>query len=280
MDIDTEALNGDVQATVANLTNNGLQNAAKTILIAVVLLIICLIVKKALLSVLDRGLDKGGIDKTFHAFIRSAANIVLLFVTVLIVAESLGINASSLLALMGIVGLAVSLSVQGSLSNLAGGITILVTKPFSVGDYVEIGDQDGVILQIGMNHTQLNTLDNRRVIIPNSTVVGAKVVNYATEPNRRVDFVFSAAYSAPAEQVKAVLMGVVEKHDKVLADPAPFVRMSKYGEANMEYTVRAWCRNADYWDVYFDIMEQVKPAFDEAGIEISYPHVNVQMKNA
>jgi small conductance mechanosensitive channel len=277
-EVDTEAIASSVGEGVETITKNGWEGALKVILFAVILLVVCLIVKRILLKILDRGLDKSKVDKTFHTFIRSATNIVLWFVVIMIVAQSLGINATSLLTLLGIVGLAISLSVQDSLSNLAGGITILTTRPFKVGDFVEIGDTMGTVLEIGMVHTKLDTLDNRRVVVPNSTVVSAKVTNYSTEPLRRVDLTISAAYQAPVELVKETIQGVCRSHEKVLSDPEPFVRLSTYGSSAIEYTVRAWCQNADYWDVYFDILEGIKTAFDAKGIAIPYPQMEITVK--
>jgi small conductance mechanosensitive channel len=277
-EVDTDALTTSVEAGVQNITQNGWEGALKIILLAVILLVVCLIVKRILLKILDKGLDRSHVDKTFHTFIRSAANVLLWFVVIMIVAQSVGINATSLITLLGIVGLAISLSVQDSLSNLAGGITILTTRPFKVGDYVEIGDTAGTILEIGMVHTKLNSLDNRRIVVPNSTVVSAKVTNYSTEDRRRVDLVVSAAYQAPVELVKETIQEVCRSHEKVLADPEPFVRLSAYGASAIEYTVRAWCLNEDYWDVYFDLLEGVKTAFDAKQISIPYPQVEITMK--
>lgn len=279
MDIDTEAISSSVEDGVENLTRSGWEHALQIVALALVLLIVCIIIKNVFLRILSKGLEKSKIEKSFHTFIHSAVNIALWFVTILIVAQSLGINASSLLALLGIIGLAISLSVQDSLSNLAGGITILGTRPFKVGDYVEIGDTAGTVIQIGMIHTKINTLDHRRVILPNSTVVGAKVTNYATEEFRRVDLDINASYAAPVELVKETLMSVMTGHEKVLDHPdAPFVRLSAYGDCNITYTMRAWCANADYWTVYFDLLEEVKAAFDKAGIAMSYPQLDVALK--
>ncbi len=150
------------------------------------------------------------------------ANILLWFITLMVVADSLGINASSLLALVSILGLAVSLSVKDSLSNLAGGLTILGTKPFKVGDYVEIGETGGTVQEIGLVYTKLTTIDNRRILMPNSLVVDAQVTNYTTEPLRRVDLTVSASYDAPVEKVKQTIQGVLKDHDKILLDPPPF----------------------------------------------------------
>ena len=249
-----------------------------TILFALVILAVCLIVKRIMLKILDRGLDRSHVEKSFHAFIRSGLNIVLWFITIMIVAESLGIKATSLLALVSIAGLAVSLSVQDTLANLAGGLTILSTQPFKVGDYVEIGSTGGTVQEIGMVYTKLTTLDNRRIVVPNSTVSDAQVTNYTTEPIRRVDLTVSASYDAPVEKVKAAVQSVAADHEKVLLDPAPFVRLTAYGDSALDYAVRVWCENADYWDVYHDMLEGIKAAFDREGISIPYPQVEVSLR--
>lgn len=278
--IDTEALSESVDEGVKSLVKGGWEGALKTVLFAVLVLMICLIVKRVALRVLDRGLDRGHVDQSFHGFIRSGLNIVLWFVTIMIVAEMLGINATSLLALVSIAGLAISLSIQDTLANLAGGLTILATHPFKVGDYVVIGSTSGTIREIGMVYTKLTTVDNRRIAVPNSIVADAEVINYTTEPLRRVDLVISASYEAPVELVKKTIQGVLYSHDKVLMDPPPFARLNNHGESALEYAVRAWCENADYWDVYHDLLEQIKEAFDREGISIPYPQMEVSIKKS
>ena len=274
-EIDTAAIGSSFDGFLGS----GWDNILKTVLVALVLLIVCAIVRSVLLKVLDKGLNKSSIEVSFHRFIHSAVSVLLWFVTILIVAQSLGINTSSLLALLGIAGLAVSLSVQDSLSNLAGGITILGTKPFKVGDYVEIGGTGGVVKEIGMIHTKLDTLDNVRIVLPNSSVISAQVNNYSAEDLRRVDIVVHAANTAPVEKVKEVLMGVVSSHEKVLSDPAPFARMSGYGDGCTDYTVRGWVENGDYWPVYHDLLEQTKIAMGEAGYA-PFPKMEVQVRQA
>lgn len=279
--IDTEnveEMEQSVGAWVHSVFRGGWEGAMKTFLFAVILFVLCLVVKTILLRLLDRALDKlTHVEKSLHTFIRSMANILLWFVTLMVVAQSLGINATSLLALVSILGLAVSLSVKDSLSNLAGGLTILGTKPFKVGDYVEIGDTGGTIREIGLVYTKLTTLDNRQILLPNSTVVEAKVTNYTAEPLRRVDLVVSASYDAPVEKVKAALGQVITSHPQVLLDPPPFARLSGYGDSAMEYAIRVWCENADYWTVYHDLLEGVKETFDREGISIPYPQVEVKI---
>ena len=272
--IDTGQLESSVEAGVHTLMKNGWEGALKTILFAVILLVICLVVKAIVLKILDRGLDRfKQIEKSLHTFIRSMMNIILWFITLMIVAESLGINASSLLALVSIFGLAVSLSVKDSLANLAGGFTILSTRPFKVGDYVEIGSTGGTIREIGMVYTKLATLDNRIILMPNNVVVDA-------EDLRRVDLVVTAAYDAPVEQVKRTIAEVVDRHELTLSDPAPFIRLLRYGDSALEYAVRVWCANSDYWTIYHDLLEQIKEAFDAQRISIPYPQMEVTVRKS
>ena len=276
--IDTEALGDSVQTSLNTLFHSGWESALRTIFFAILLLVLCLVVKAILLKILDRSLDRlTHIERSLHTFIRSTANILLWFVTLMVVASSLGINASSLLALVSILGLAVSLAVKDSLSNLAGGLTILGTKPFKVGDYVEIGETGGTVQEIGLVYTKLTTIDNRRILMPNSLVVDAQVTNYTTEPLRRVDLTVSASYDAPVEKVKQTIQGVLKDHDKILLDPPPFARLSGYGDSAMEYTIRVWCENGDYWTVYHDLLEEIKTAFDREHISIPYPHLEVKL---
>ena len=249
--IDTGQLESSVEAGVHTLMKNGWEGALKTIFFALILLVVCLIVKAIVLKILDRALDRfKQIEKSLHTFIRSMMNIILWFITLMIVAESLGINASSLLALVSIFGLAVSLSVKDSLANLAGGFTILSTRPFKVGDYVEIGSTGGTIREIGMVYTKLATL------------------------------VVTAAYDAPVEQVKRTVAEVVERHELTLSDPAPFIRLLRYGDSALEYAVRVWCANSDYWTVYHDLLEQIKEAFDAQRISIPYPQMEVTVRKS
>lgn len=275
--INTSAISSQVSLTWNKLISGGFESLIKKAVIALVLLVACIIVKDLLIKGLNKGLEKSRIEKSLYAFLRSSAKILLWFVTVVIVVSSLGIDPTSLIAILSIAGLAISLSVQNSLSNLAGGITILITKPFAVGDYVEIGATAGIVQEIDMAYTKLNTMDNRRIFIPNSTVVGSQVTNYATESQRRVDLVFSASYEDSIENVKAAILSVIMNHPKTLKDPEPFVRVQGYKDNAIEYVTRVWCENADYLDVYYDIMEQTKAAFDANGIEMTYPHMNIHM---
>ncbi|MEG2000292.1 MAG: mechanosensitive ion channel [Evtepia sp.] len=273
----TTELTDEVKKTFSIFQHMDFISISKVILTAALLLVICLIVKSVLIKAMDRILDRSRIEKNLHAFLRSCLKILLWFITVMIVAGAFGIDATSLVAVLSIAGLAISLSIQGSLSNLASGITLILTKPFVVGDLVEIAGITGEIIEIGMVYTKLNTVDNRRVVIPNSNITAKQVINYTTEKTRRIEINITASYDAPIEQVKSVIMTLLSSHPKALSVPEPFVRVLSYGDHAIEYAVRVWSNNEDYYDLQFDIMEQIKLAFDENGIDMTYPHLNVHM---
>ena len=252
--------------------------ALSTLISAVLTFITCFIVMQIILKTLERILGRANkIDGTLKGFIHSAVKIVLWILTGIIVAGALGIPTTSLVALISIAGLALSLSVQNILSNLFSGLTLLVSKPFKSGDYVEVGGRNGIIKSVGLFYTQLNTLDNVSINIPNSDVTGTTVINYSREPLRRVDRVFSASYESSTENVKAAVFEAISRDEKILRDPAPFVRLSEYKESCIEYTVRVWCKCADYWDVFFNLNENVRDCFAEKGVEMTYNHMNVHI---
>ena len=252
--------------------------ALSTLISAVLTFITCFIVMQIILKTLERILGRANkIDGTLKGFIHSAVKIVLWILTGIIVAGALGIPTTSLVALISIAGLALSLSVQNILSNLFSGLTLLVSKPFKSADYVEVGGRNGIIKSVGLFYTQLNTLDNVSINIPNSDVTGTTVINYSREPLRRVDRVFSAAYESSTENVKAAVFEAISRDEKILRDPAPFVRLSEYKDSCIEYTVRVWCKCADYWDVFFNLNENVRDCFAEKGVEMTYNHMNVHI---
>jgi len=252
--------------------------ALTNVISAVVIFVICLIVIKILSSVSEKMLSKSTkLDGTLRGFVQSAIKIVLWILAAIIVANALGINTSSLVALVSVVGLALSLSVQNILSNLFSGLTLLVTKPFAAGDFVELAGKTGIVKTVGLFYTQLDTLDNVAVSLPNSDVTASSVYNYTREPRRRVDMYFSAAYDEPTEKVKAAIMDAIQQDARIFSDPAPFVRLFEYKGSAISYVVRVWCSNADYWDVYFDLNENVRESFQRNGVAMSYEHVNVHL---
>ena len=252
--------------------------ALSTLISAVLTFLVCLVIMQIILRLLSRVLNRANkMDGTLKGFILSAVKIVLWILTGTIVAGAFGIPTTSLVALISIAGLALSLSVQNILSNLFSGLTLLISKPFKSGDYVEVAGKTGIVKTVGLFYTQLNTLDNVSINIPNSDVTGTTINNYSREPLRRVDRVFSAAYESPTEDVKAAIFEAISRDNRILQDPAPFVRLSEYRESCIEYTVRVWCKNTDYWDVFFNLNENVRDCFANQGVEMTYNHMNIHI---
>ena len=247
------------------------------VFVAVVAAVLCLLVIKILLKLADRALRRVHLEDTLKRLVRGGLKAVLLFVGIIVVLSCLGVPVTSLIALLSVIGLAVSLAVQNFLSNVAGGLQLLMSKPFKAGDYVQAGDCSGTVQEVGLFYTKLNTVDNKLIQLPNSTIVSQNIINYSSEDRRQVEIRVTASYDAPGELVRGVLERLVREHPLTYDDPAPLVHISAYQDSAIEYLVRVWCDNENYWTVYFDLMDGLKPAFDQAGIEMTYPHVNVHM---
>ena len=249
-----------------------------SLLSALLTLVICFIFIKIVTAGINKALGKSKkLDATLRGFVTSAIKAVLWVIALIIVANALGINTSSLVALVSVVGLALSLSVQNILSNLFSGLTLLITKPFAAGDFVEVGGKTGLVKTVGLFYTQLDTLDNVAVSIPNSDVTAAAVNNYSREELRRVDRTFTTSYECTTDEVKAAIADAISKDERILQDPAPFVRLIDYKGSTVEYVVRVWCKSADYWTVYFNLNENVRESFAKHGVKFSYEHVNVHI---
>ena len=263
--------------TAKNLWNSIEHITASNIFSAVLSVVISLVLIKVLTKVLDRALGRSRLDAPLQALLRNVVKGALWAVAAIIVLGCLGIEVTSLVAVLSVVGLAFSLALQNFLSNLAGGMQILASHPFNLGDFVDAGGCSGTVAEIGMFYTKLTTPDNKLVQLPNSTIVSANIINFSAQSTRRVELRVSASYDAPTERVAALLVRLAADHPLVLDDPEPAVHVDEYGDNAVVYVMRIWCANADYWTVYYDLMDGFKPAFDSAGIEMTYPHVNVHM---
>ena len=247
---------------------------------ALLTFIVCLVVMRIALVLSGKVLSQfSKLDDALHGFIRSAIRIVLWVITALIVADILGIPTTSLVAMFSVVGLALSLSVQNIMANLFSGMTLLMTRPFAVGDWVELSAQAGTVKSIGLFYTVIATGDNKTVSLPNSSVTASTVVNYHGESQRRVDMIFSASYDDETEKVKAALLEAVFADNRILSEPAPFVALKEYKASCIDYVLRVWCENKDYWDVYFALNESVRESFKRNGVTMTYEHINVHMIN-
>lgn len=248
-----------------------------SILNAIVIFVICAIVIKILKKAIIGMLGKSRIDESLKSFLASAASAALWVIAIIIIADSMGIPVTSLVAVLSVAGLALSLAIQGLLTNLFSGITILITKPFEVGDFVDVGGNLGTVRSIGLFYTVINTVDNKVIHVPNGDITSAKVINYSSEELRRVDLSITAAYSCATEDVRAALLEAAAMTEKALAEPAPFVAIEKYNASNIQYTYRVWCKSADYWDAYFGLNENVRKCFAQRGVEMTYDHINVHV---
>ena len=272
--LNAPAINGDDMTSVAQ-TIKGM--SLFDVLKFAVLVIVLIILVKLLTSLMSRIITRSKIDKSAHSFLLSIVKGVLWFIAITILASSLGVDITSLIAVLSVAGLAVSLALQGALANLAGGLVILTTKPFKVGDYVDIGGNEGFVEEITMTYTKIVSWDRRTFFVPNSTVTGSNVMNYSVDGKRRVDMNFSVAYENNMDDVKAALTEAVNRVEKVQKDQEIFVRLNAYEDHTIQYQVRCWCLGDDYWDVWFGLLEEVKRSFERNNISFSYNHMNVHM---
>lgn len=257
---------------LADLGGFALKNILPATLIAVIGVVIIILVNKLVSSLLE----KSKLEKAGHSLIKTLIRVVLILLLCLIVASKLGIDVTGVVALASVLTLAISLSVQNLLTNVIGGFTLLYTKPFKSGDFVEIAGQQGAVEEINMTYTKLATPDNKIVSIPNSAVVSAQIVNFTVAGTRRVDVAVSAAYTEAPEKVIAALLEAGNV-DKILADPAPFAAVTNYGQSAIDYTLRVWCKTDDYWDVLFAVNQNVNAVFAAKGVAMTYPHLNVHL---
>ena len=223
--------------------------------------------------------ERRNLDLTLAKFIKSCINIGLKCLIVLVIAGGYwDIELSGLAAIVASAGVAIGLALQGSLSNFAGGFIILLIRPFKIGDYIQTGQFEGTVEQIGVFYTSLTTIDNKVFLIPNGTLSNGSLINYSTKDTRRVDLIFSAGYECDILKVRRVLKEIVDRHELILDYPEPFVGLFEQGQNSLDFAVRVWVDTPNYWTVYFDLLEQVKLRFDEEGISIPYPQMDLHVK--
>lgn len=269
----------DVQETLGSV-GEALDKAdlsLEKILYAAVILAVGIILIRVLMMGLSRMLNRSKLDAHMKNILRGVLRFALGFVLAITVLGYLNVEVSSFVALLSVAALAVSFALQNLLSNVAGGMLLLSTKPFAVGDFIEAAGVMGTVAETGVFYTRLKAIDNKVIQVPNSELSQGKITNYSAEENRRIDLKISASYDAPYEKVKSCILRVVCEHPKTFATPDPMVRVNNFGESSIEYIIRVWCANQDYWDIYFDLLEGIKTAFDRDGIEMTYNHLNVHM---
>lgn len=256
--------------TVGNLTLSKILAAAATLLV-------CLLAVRLLTKVTRKLLSNSKLDARIQKYLLTGIKLLLYVITVVIVAESLNINTTSLVALLSVGSLGVTLAAEDILGNVAGSLVILSSHPFSIGDFVEANGVSGTVEEISLNHTKLVTPDGLLVMLPNKELASAKMTNYTVRGSRRVTQKVTASYDAPTETVKEACRKALAMTDGVLSDPAPAVRLTNYGESAIEYTVYCWATAEAYWDVHFALGEHLRTAFAEYGVEMTYNHLNVHI---
>lgn len=260
----------DINLPIGALT---LTTALRTLLI----LVIGLAVIRILLNFLNRMLKKSHTLATFSGAIRGTVKALLYILLVLILLGSLGIEVTSLIALLSVAGLSVSLALQSTLSNLAGGLMILITKPFQVGDYISVGNIEGTVSAIGLSYSTIVTVDNKEIFYPNSQLSGEKITNYNHLGKRRIDLTFTTSYDAPTATARKAIEEAIAAYPQVLSEPAPAVYVTDYGSSAISYLMRAWVKSEDYWPVRYGITETVRETFAKNNVEMTYDHLNIHM---
>jgi len=246
-----------------------------------ILAILTLVVGLWLINVVTRRMqvvfEHAEFDESLTRFLGKFANIALKALLLISVAAMVGIETTSFLAALGAAGLAVGLALQGSLSNFAGGVLILILKPYKVGDFIESGGLMGVVREIGVVYTTLTTGDNKTIIIPNGGLANGSIINYSTQTTRRVEAVFGIGYDDDLRKAKDILKGLIEADSRIHAEPEPLIVISSLGDSAVNITTRSWVDSGDFWSVYFELTENAKLAFDENNISIPFPQQDVHL---
>lgn len=263
--------------TILNNTYNSVLIYAPKIIFGIIALILGFWIINFFIKTLKKGFEKRKIEVSLSKFLTSLISISLKILLIISVIGTFGVQMTSFIAILGAAGLAVGLALQGSLANFAGGVLILLFKPFKVGDFIEGQGHKGTVNKIEVFNTTLKTADNKTIIIPNGSLSNGSITNYSTEDTRRVDLVFGIGYNDDIKKAEKILKEIVSKEKQVLKDPEPFVRVGELADSSVNFTVRLWCKKEDYWDIYFNMHEQVKLEFDKAKISIPYPQMDVHM---
>ncbi|EDY85305.1 MscS Mechanosensitive ion channel [gamma proteobacterium HTCC5015] len=250
---------------------------AVNLVVAILIYVVGKWVAKRILTLIGKMMDSRGMDDALKDFLSSILSVLFSFVVVLVALEQLGVDTTSLLALLGAAGLAVGLALKDSLSNFAAGVMLILFKPFKLGDYVEAGGTAGVIEKISVFNTIMKTPDNKEVIVPNAHIYSGTITNYSAKPTRRVDLVIGIGYDDDMKKARDLIQKVLDADDRILAEPAPVIAVGELGDSSVNFLVRPWVNSADYWGVYWDALENIKETFDQNGISIPFPQRDVHV---
>ncbi|WP_243208526.1 mechanosensitive ion channel family protein [Oscillibacter hominis] len=243
----------------------------------IVTALVCLVAVRVLGKLAKKLLGRTRLDERIRRYVLSAVRVVLWIVTIIIVMESLDIPSTSLVALLSVTSLAFSLAAENVLSNMAGGLVILVNKPFNLGDFIEASGVSGTVAEITLNYTKLDTIDGRRVLMPNKELSASRLTNFTVLGRRRAEHRVTASYEDRPETVCEALLKAAAMTGHVLKEPAPSAQIESYGDSSIEYSLRCWAETEHYWAMYYDLLSNIKRAFDDAGVTMTYNHLNVHL---
>jgi len=249
----------------------------RNILFAVAIFVIGKWVVKIIKKVLVKTLEKTNTDPVLSDFVLSIASTLMMFIVIIAALSQLGVDTTSFIALIGAAGLAIGLALQNSLQNFAAGVMIVLFKPFKTGDFIEAAGVTGVVEQVGIFTSNLKTGDNKQIIVPNGQILNGPITNYSAKDTRRVDMVFGIGYNDDLRKAKQILEKLVSEDERVLKDPGYNVALSELADSSVNFIVRPWVKSEDYWAVMWDMNEKVKLAFDDAGISIPYPQMDIHI---
>lgn len=244
---------------------------------AIATLIIGIWISKWLAKLTGKLLKKRNVDETLTKFVVSLVKIALITFVIISAVDQIGVQTSSFVAVIGAAGLAVGFALQGSLSNFAAGVMLIIFKPIKVGDYVQAGGGEGVVESVGIFITTLVSVDNKTIFVPNSKLTGDNIVNFTAKDTRRVDLIFGISYEDDIDKARSAIKSVLDSHPKILKEPAADILVSELADSSVNFAVRPWTKSEHYWDVYFDVMENVKKKFDEMNIAIPFPQRDVHL---
>jgi len=250
------------------------------IALAIVVFIVGRLIAKGLVKVLEGLLVRAKVDAMLIEFIGSIASAALLLFVIIASLDMLGVNTTSLIAMLGAAGLAVGLALQGSLQNFASGVLLIIFRPFQVGNYIDAGGVSGTVEKITIFNTIMLTPDNREIIVPNAAVYGGTITNFSARATRRIDLVFGIGYGDDVKKARDIMVQTMESDERILKDPAPTVAVSELADSSVNFVVRPWVNASDYWDVKWDLTEKIKLAFDAQGVSIPFPQMDVHTDKA
>ena len=275
----TDAVGFDWAALWDTVKVGGVEFGIK-VLIALVIFLVGRVIARMIARGLRKVMQAQSVDKILETFVSNLVYWTVMIFVIIAAINQVGIQTTSLIAIMGAAGLAVGLALQGSLSNFAAGVLIVVFRPYRVGDFVEAAGISGVVLQVQILTTILKTGDNKQIIVPNSQIMGSIITNYSANDTRRVDMVVGVSYDDDLDKVRATLEELIAADDRILEDPAPMIAVSELADSSVNFVVRPWVKTADYWGVMFDLTEAIKKRFDQEGISFPFPQQDVHLYNA